>query len=97
VKAEMDERKKRNSRRRATLTLTLRNIKEWLIDWFGRRQVIIDCGIHIYTWLDIAVSMDTRILTKYGENLDSDSGLIHEKQTLRFPKPEPPVLHLEHF
>jgi hypothetical protein len=42
--------------------------------------------------LDIALSMNQRILTKYGENHDSKSGLIRENQTLRFPKLKPPIL-----
>jgi hypothetical protein len=35
-------------RRRSILTLTLKKIKEQLIDWFGRRQVTIDRDLHIY-------------------------------------------------
>jgi hypothetical protein len=48
-------------------------------------------------WLDIDLSMNRRILTKYDENLYLDSGLICENRTLRFPKLEPLILHLEHF
>jgi hypothetical protein len=78
--------------RRAILTLNLRKVKERLFDLFGRRLAIIGRELNIYRWLDIALSMNQRFLTKYGENLDSDLGLIHENQTLLFPKPEAPVL-----
>jgi hypothetical protein len=80
------------SRMRGTITLTLRKIKERLIDWFGRRQVTINRDLHIYRRLDVALFMNQRILIKYGENLYSDLGLIYENWTLRFPKPEPLVL-----
>jgi hypothetical protein len=95
---EMSKRRKRNSSRRTTtLTLTLGKVKERLIDSFYRRLVTIGRDLHIYRWLDIALYTNQRILTKYGENLDSDSSLVRENQALRFFKPEPPVLQLEHF
>jgi hypothetical protein len=43
-------------------------------------------------WLDIAIFMNQRILTKYNKNLYPDSGLICENRTLLFSKSEPPVL-----
>jgi hypothetical protein len=49
--------------------------------------------IYIYTRLNIIIFMNRRILTKYDENLYSDSSPIRENQTLRFPKPEPWVFH----
>jgi hypothetical protein len=85
----MSERRGIRDRKRATLTLTLRNIKEGSIDWFSCRLVTIGRDLHIYRLVDIALHMNRRILTKYGENLDSDSGLICENRTVRFFKPEP--------
>jgi hypothetical protein len=55
-----------------------------LIDWFDRRQVTIDRDLHIYSWIDIAIFMNWRILTKYSENLYSDSSLICENRNLWF-------------
>jgi hypothetical protein len=46
-----------------------------------------------YRCLDIALSINQLILTKYGDNLYSDLDLIRENRTLWFPKLEPPVLH----
>jgi hypothetical protein len=46
-----------------------------------------------YRRLNIALSTNRRILTKYGENFDSDLGLIRENRT----KPEPPVLQFGAF
>jgi hypothetical protein len=63
-----------------------------LIDWFGRRQVTISHDLYIYRQLDIDLSINQRILTKYGEHLYLDLGLICENRTLLFPKPEPLVL-----
>jgi hypothetical protein len=80
------------ARRRATLTLTLRNIKERLIDWFCWRQVTIGHDQHIYRRLYIALFMNRRILTTYSEHLYLDSSLIRENRTLQFSKPKPPVL-----
>jgi hypothetical protein len=79
-------------RRRATLTLTIGKVKVQLSDWFGQRLVTIGRDLYIYRWLDIALSLNQRILTKYSENLYSDLSLIHENLTLRFSKLETPVL-----
>jgi hypothetical protein len=40
--------------------------------------------LRIYRRLDIAISMNQRVLIKHDENLYSDSTLIHEKWTFRF-------------
>jgi hypothetical protein len=87
----------RRIRGRRIATLTLRNIKERLIDWFGWIQVTIDRDLHVYRQLDIDLFKNQRILTKYGEKLYSDSGLICKNWTLRFLKLEPPVLQLGAF
>jgi hypothetical protein len=46
---------------------------------------------YIYRQLDIALSMNQRILIKCGENLYSDSGMIRKNQTRRFFKPNSPI------
>jgi hypothetical protein len=47
--------------------------------------------------LDIAISMNRRILTKYSKNLDLDSGLIGENRTLGFLNRNLRFYILEHF
>jgi hypothetical protein len=70
-----------------------------MIDWliWSKKLVTIGRDLHIYRRLNIALSMNQRILIKYSENLDSDSSLICENQTLRLFKPEHLVLQTEAF
>jgi hypothetical protein len=67
-------------------------MKKRMIDLVKDKLQSIVTYIYIYTRLDIALSMNQRILTKHGENLYSNLSLICENQTLRFFKLEPPVL-----
>jgi hypothetical protein len=78
-------------RRRVTLTLTLRKINDELID-LVEEFFTIGRDLHIYRWLDIALSINMRVLIKHDENLYSYSTLIHEKWTLQFGILELPVL-----
>jgi hypothetical protein len=58
-------------------------IKERLID-LVKDFFTIGHELHIYKPLDIALSMNCRVLIKHDKNLYSDSTMIRENRTFRF-------------